>query len=121
MGPDGRLYIADRDNNRIRRIQSALPDVSLTDIQIASEDGSELYVFSGSGRHLQTLDTLTGALRYQFGYNDASYLTSVTDGSGNVTTIERPAASAPHSALTATAGCKASPTPPLRPTGWMGT
>src|SRR5262249_24373149 len=53
------------------------------------EDGSELYVFTNGGRHLRTLDALTAALRYQFAYNSASRVTSVTDGDGNVTTIQR--------------------------------
>jgi RHS repeat-associated protein len=56
---------------------------------IASEAGSEVYVFSNSGQHLQTLLPLTGALAYQFGYDTAGNLTSVTDGSGNVTNIQR--------------------------------
>ena len=41
------------------------------------------------GRHLRTLDALTGTLRYQFAYDAAGRLTSITDGDGNVTTIER--------------------------------
>jgi RHS repeat-associated protein len=57
---------------------------------ITSEDGSEVYVFDGStGRHLQTLRPLTGALKYQFTYDTAGKLVTVTDGSGNVTTIQR--------------------------------
>jgi len=59
---------------------------------ITSEDGSEVYAFSGTtGQHLQTLKPLTGAVKYQFGYDPAGYLTTVTDGSGNVTTIQRDA------------------------------
>jgi RHS repeat-associated protein len=56
---------------------------------IPSEDGSEVYVFNASGQHLQTLKPLTGALKYQFAYDPAGNLSSVTDGSGNVTTIQR--------------------------------
>ena len=57
---------------------------------LASEDGSEIYVLGGStAQHLQTLRPLTGALAYQFGYDSAGNLVSVTDGSGNVTTIQR--------------------------------
>ncbi len=59
---------------------------------LTSEDGSEVYVFSGStGQHLQTVRPLTGALEYQFGYDAAGNLITVTDASGNVTTIERDA------------------------------
>ena len=60
---------------------------------LTSEDGSEVYVFGGPSRHhLQTLRPLTGALVYQFGYDAAGNLSSVTDGSGNVTSIKRDAA-----------------------------
>ncbi len=54
-----------------------------------SEDGSEVYVFSSTGQHLQTLRPLTGALEYQFGYDAAGKLVTVTDANGNVTTIQR--------------------------------
>ncbi|HSI05292.1 MAG TPA: SMP-30/gluconolactonase/LRE family protein, partial [Myxococcota bacterium] len=89
VGPDGVLYIADSDNDVVRRIAPLFPSFAISDTLVASEDGSELYVFDSSYRHKRTVDALTGALRYQFAYDSAGYLTSVTDGSGNVTAIER--------------------------------
>jgi RHS repeat-associated protein len=89
VGPDGGLYIADFGINRIRALRFALPDISVSDILLSSEDGSELYLLNGAGRHLKTLDALTGTVRYQFTYAADGYLTSITDESGNVTTIER--------------------------------
>jgi RHS repeat-associated protein len=60
---------------------------------VTSEDGSEIYLFDpASGHHLQTLKPLTGAVKYQFGYDAAGTLVTVTDGSGNVTTIQRDSA-----------------------------
>jgi len=59
---------------------------------ITSDDGSEVYVFSPLGQHLQTLRPLTGAIEYQFGYDVAGNLVTVTDGTGNVTTIKRDSA-----------------------------
>lgn len=63
---------------------------------LTSADGSEVYVFSGStGQHLQTLRPLTRALEYQFAYDSAHELVTVTDASGNVTTIQRNASEQP--------------------------
>jgi RHS repeat-associated protein len=89
MGSDGSLYIADYGHNRVRRLAPALPGLSFTDFLISSDDGSELYIFSSEGRHLRTLDALTGALRYNFTYDSAGKLNAVTDSDGNRVTIER--------------------------------
>ncbi len=94
LGPDGRLYIAEEVNHRIRQLGPALPGYSLADILLPSGDGREIYFFNSSGRHLKTLDALTGSVRYEFTYNSSGYLTSITDNSGNVTTIQRSGARA---------------------------
>jgi RHS repeat-associated protein len=64
-------------------------------ILLTSENGDEIYVFSPIGQHLQTLKPMTGALKYQFGYDTAGNLSTITDGSGNITTIQRDAAEHP--------------------------
>ena len=57
---------------------------------LTSDDGSEVYVVDGaSGRHLQTVTPLSGTLKYQFAYDVAGNLVTVTDATGNVTTIQR--------------------------------
>ncbi len=89
VGPDNSLYFPDNGHHRIFRVQPAMPGISLSDVVIPSEDGSEVYVFSQSGRHLKTVNAQTGTVVYLFGYDAAGYLASVTDGSGNVTTLER--------------------------------
>src|SRR5205814_823711 len=96
VGFDGSLYIADSRHNRIRQLRSSLPGSSFAgDIFIAGEDGGELYVFTDTGRHLRTLDALTGAVRFQFTYDSAGRLATITDGDGNVTTIERDGSGSP--------------------------
>lgn len=69
IGADGSIYLADSSNDRVRRIAPAFPGISLTDVLIPADDGSELYIFNSAGRHLRTLDALTGAVRYNFTYN----------------------------------------------------
>jgi RHS repeat-associated protein len=95
VAPDGSFYIGDYQNNRIRRVASAMPGFSTSDLAIPSPDGNELYRFNGSGRHLQTLNALTGAVRYQFTYDSGGRLTGVTDGDGKIATIERDASGNP--------------------------
>ncbi|MBM7117715.1 RHS repeat-associated core domain-containing protein [Archangium primigenium] len=90
VGPDGTLYIADRNNHRVRAVRPApLSASSVGGISILSEAGGEVYVFGSGGRHLRTVNALTGALHYQFDYSTDGRLTSVTDGDGLVTRIER--------------------------------
>ena len=95
VAPDGGIYIVDSRLSRVRLVEKSLPSFTDTDLAVASEDGSQLYRFDASGRHLQTLNALTRAPVYTFGYDHAGHLTTVTDGDGNITTIERDAAGNP--------------------------
>ncbi len=95
VGPEGVLYVANTFDHRILRVAPPLPGFSLDEISVASEDGSELDVFNPAGRHLRTVNTVTGAVRTQFGYDSAGRLIQITDGDGNVTIIERSAQGVP--------------------------
>jgi len=95
VGPDGNLYIADLYNSRVRRVELPMTEFSLEDIAIPSDDGNEVYVFDRRGRHLQTLNALTGAMRYRMRYDNAGHLVALTDGDGNTVTIERDASGHP--------------------------
>jgi len=62
---------------------------------VPSSDALEVYEFDGLGRHLRTLDALTGVTLYQFRYDTDARLISITDASGNLTAIERNGAGEP--------------------------
>ncbi|WP_156338942.1 RHS repeat-associated core domain-containing protein [Chondromyces crocatus] len=90
LGPDGGLYTAEMVLHRVRRIaRSPLPGVALTELAIPSEDARKAYVFSGTGRHLRTIDVRTGATLLGFHYDPAGLLTGIEDGDGALMTISR--------------------------------
>ncbi len=92
VAPDQSVQIADTGNARIRRASPGLPGFVDADFSLPSQDGRSVYLFDRNGRHLRTLDALTGRIRVAFGYDAEGRLTTVTDGDGNVVTIERDAA-----------------------------
>lgn len=89
VGPDGNIYIADTFNHLIRWVGQPAPSELGTDMIIPAEDGSELYVFDGSGRHKRTINAISGQDIYTFAYDGFGNLTQITDAFGNVTQIER--------------------------------
>jgi RHS repeat-associated protein len=82
------LYIADTYNHRIRRVSSNFPGVSDKDFIIASDDGTQLYHFDVTGRHLRTLSTTTGAEQFRFTYSATGHLKQVEDADGNIIRVE---------------------------------
>jgi RHS repeat-associated protein len=89
VGPNGVVYFTDDGNHAVRSVRTVLPGFSADEVAIPSEDGAEIYKFSAVGKHLQTLHSLTGAVLYDFGYDGSGRLATVTDGDGNLTTIQR--------------------------------
>jgi RHS repeat-associated protein len=76
-------------------VAKALQGFSGTEFIIPSADGQEAYVFAASGKHLRTLDTLTGTVLYEFTYDGDGLLASVSDRYGNNTVVERNAVGDP--------------------------
>lgn len=96
VAPDGTLYVA--TGSTLRRVLRPLPDLSASEIAVASEDGHQLYVFDAAGRHRHTLDAWTGATLQEFSYDAAGQLAQVTEKTGgteNLTVIERDPAGNP--------------------------
>ncbi len=82
------LFLGDGSVRTSAEVQAPL--IVGSNLQLTSADGSRVYVFDGtSGKHIQTLLPMTGAVIYSFGYDSNGKLITVTDGSGNVTTIQR--------------------------------
>lgn len=84
--------VASEGIGRILRMGAPLPRAQATQIVIPEADGSLVYVFDGTGRHLETLDGATYAVILSFAYDARGYLTTVTDADGNVVAIDRDAA-----------------------------
>jgi YD repeat-containing protein len=101
ISPDGTLYVAAAayGQGRVRKIGPAFPGVSLSDLEVASEDSSEIYHFTRDGRHLRTIDAVTGQTLAQFSYDANGYLLHLTDLDGDVTTIERDTNSVPQTII----------------------
>lgn len=97
----GNVFIADTFNNRIRKFASPLPGFDGADLIFLSVDGSQLYHFDPSGRHLRTLNAKTNAVLYSFTYDSAGRLTQITDGDNNQTLIERDPAGNPTAIVSA--------------------
>jgi RHS repeat-associated protein len=79
------------DGFGVYRVDPSVPGVSSTDIVVPSGDGSELYVFDQTGRHLETRDALTGVTLLAFAYDDAGRVIRMTDRDQLATHIERDA------------------------------
>ncbi len=85
--PDGSLLIS--DDAKVRKVSPPLPGLAAGQTVIASQDGTQLYVFSAAGRILLTLNALTRDTIFRFGYDANRKLISITDPFGKVTALSR--------------------------------
>jgi len=88
------------ENSDVRIITPSLSGISNGgNFAIPSKNGSEIYIFDPSGQHLQTLNAITGAPKWTFGYDSSGRVITVTDGDQNVTTITRDSNGTPTSII----------------------
>jgi RHS repeat-associated protein len=108
VAPDNSLVLFETGNTislnymYIGRVDMALPGIQAADFAIASDDGTEVYIFDEQGKHLVTHDTLLGTVRYEFGYDAMGRLSTITDVDQQVTTIQRNASGEPTAILAPT-------------------
>ncbi|NJD07609.1 MAG: RHS repeat protein [Methylococcaceae bacterium] len=91
----GNLFLGDGERRDLTDLRFVTKNPT-GDFLIASKEGNEVYRFSAEGRHLETLQALTGEALYSFEYDAASLLTAITDAFGNKTEIRRDAKGHPQ-------------------------
>jgi RHS repeat-associated protein len=87
LDQSGRLLVGMGDQAYLLRVQAPVGVASATETVIPRP--GELLIFSGTGKHLRTVDSTTGAVVRTFGYDGAGRLVTVDDAFGLRTTIER--------------------------------
>ncbi|MDP1917096.1 MAG: hypothetical protein Q8L14_12725 [Myxococcales bacterium] len=85
---DGRVLFAEAWFGTVQVLQPQR-GLSLGERAVGSGDGSELYVFDPSGRHLRTIETLTGAVSWRFVWNGQGQLGTIVDRNGDETQVLR--------------------------------
>ena len=88
VDPDGTPVFQD-GQGQIRAVESVLGGFDRSSYAGPSADASEVWEFDGTGRHLRTVDGITGVELERFSYDGAGRLTGIEDRDGSTTTIER--------------------------------
>ncbi|MCP1727353.1 RHS repeat-associated protein [Natronospira proteinivora] len=78
LGPDGNVYFSSTSHPRaLWRLRSNVPSADEGVLMVPDPDGREIYEFDTRGRHLSTLDGLTGEQTTAFEYDDDGRLIRV--------------------------------------------
>lgn len=96
--PDGRVVVGDSSGTLGAILQTSSPfpgRVSVGQAAVVSQKRSEVFIFDSTGRHLRTLNALTGAMERSFDYDVNGRLVSLSDAFGNQTRIERDTSGTP--------------------------
>lgn len=95
VSSDGALFIA--TGSTVYKVAPGLSEIQeRNDSLIPAEDGHTLYRFDSRGKHLETINAVTGVTDLRFDYDqDTGLLISVTDKNNLVTKIERDAQGVP--------------------------
>ncbi|MEO8799780.1 MAG: hypothetical protein ABI551_17935, partial [Polyangiaceae bacterium] len=91
LDPAGGIWFTDYINNTLFRFAPSRPLQTGSYYIVPSRDGRVAYAFDLHGRHLKTIDAVTGVTLLTFGYDASGKLSTATDRDGNTTTFERDA------------------------------
>lgn len=83
---EGVLYVADTGNDRILGVRARGGEGG-EGLVLPSRDGSEAYRFDTAGRHIETIDALSGLRLLSFSYDEQQRLVGITERHGLSTTI----------------------------------
>ncbi len=95
LGPNDHVFAADQHLGRVLDLHPALPGLTASDIVIPDDGGRVVHIFNDAGKHLETVDSVTGTVLEQMSYDADGLLSTVTDKDGLVTTIQRATNGAP--------------------------
>ncbi len=84
---DGTVYLAEDGGEIVRTIRTAAPGLATTDLLLASQDGSQVYLFDQNGLHKRTLDALTGDTIVWLAHGSGGTGLSLTDAFGNALAV----------------------------------
>ncbi|QQP39609.1 Uncharacterized protein FKW44_020548, partial [Caligus rogercresseyi] len=92
-GPDDTLYIADQGNERLRKIQTSIPSMTIAkEYEVYSPITQELYIFNRFGLHTSTKYIPTKEILFQFSYSVSTSngrLVGITDANRGKISILR--------------------------------
>ncbi|MBT4026280.1 RHS repeat-associated core domain-containing protein [Desulfobacula sp.] len=91
----GDLYIADTNNNRVRKVAFHTIHGTESDEMIFSEENGLGHIMSRLGHHQKTIDLDTGAVLRKFEYDEDNTLISISDRFERQINIERDANGVP--------------------------
>lgn len=99
LGPRGDYFLTDPSDHHVLHVADARPPERNGEILIPSRSGDQVWVFDALGRHLRTLNSLTGETLLHFSYTATGKIHRVTDVDGNVTEIQRDSDEDPTSVI----------------------
>ena len=87
MGRDGAIWVSAATG--LYRVRPGTPEFESGENLVPSQDGKTLYRFDARGKHLETIDAMTGVVELTFTYDKQGFLTLIKDRNNLPTTFDR--------------------------------